>query len=224
MSHTQTPQDKPSFAPRQQTGDSIRKTAIILAGNRLRRALIIASVAGVAGVFMLLLSGNTGDISLQLDTPQGQLTAEQVLLPHRALKGITYKGYTDEGTSYIVFADQVQEAPEDSTIIHLTSPRTRINTSEGETMTIRSNHAEYSIETQTIVLNGRVVIVRPDIGYTLHTAALTADLATGDVTGNTNVRGYARGGTIRAEGMTIHDQGEHIIFTGKTAVTLNDVE
>ena len=65
------------------------------------------------------------------------------------------------------------------------------------------------------------MIVRPDIGYTILTEQAVADLGTGTMTSDTNVRGFSPQAQVTAGGMIIRENGKDVIFKGKSVLTLN---
>jgi len=137
------------------------------------------------------------------------------------LEGVTYKGITRDGNDFVVLASSAAENPDQPDQIKLTSPRARVDTNAGNPMTARSNHGLFFRADDKVDLDGRVVIVRPDLGYTLLTERAVAHLDTGMMTSDVLVRGYAPHGEVQADGMVIKDHGQEVLFTGKSVLTLN---
>ena len=65
-----------------------------------------------------------------------------------------------------------------------------------------------------------MVIVRPDLGYTLLTDEAFANLDTGVMISEVPVRGFSPTTRINSDGMVIAE-GRDILFTGKSRIILN---
>ena len=209
--------NKPSFSPRtpaslsrrQQTGDDRRI---------LRYGLLGFGFIGIALVLSLLLGGG-GAVSIKLTDPEtSQISAEAAV----TLEGVSYKGLTQSGENFAIFADQAIESLLNRNLVTLIAPRARLELGQqSKPVTIRSHRAEYDRARNDIHLTGEVVIDRPDLGYTLHTESAIAKLDSGDITSDVPVEAYTPSSTISAEGMAIHDKGNRIVFTGKSRAILN---
>ena len=206
---------KPSFSPRavapltrhQESGDDRRF---------IRYALLGFGFIGIALVISLLLGGG-GAVSIKLtDSTPSQVRGEASV----TLEGVSYKGLTDSGEDFAIFADQAIESFTNRNLVTLISPRAQVARANAP-ITIRSQRAEYNRARNDIHLRGQVVIVRPDLGYTLHTESATAKLNNGEIISTVPVEAFTPNSTISAEGMTIHDKGNRIIFTGKSTAILN---
>jgi len=207
-----------SFAPRSQSlSEPAREMLKADRQRKLQRYLILMAAMVMVGLGLSFISlTQEEDIKIQVDaqiTPQdkGELI----------LEGVTYKGITQEGNDFVVLAKSAAEIPDKPDQIKLTSPRARMDTNAGNPMTARSNHGLFFRTDDRVNLDGRVVIVRPDLGYTLLTESAVAYLDTGMMTSDVLVRGYAPHGEVKADGMVIKDQGLDVLFTGKSVLTLN---
>jgi LPS export ABC transporter protein LptC len=207
-----------SFAPRSQSlSEPAREILKADRQRRLQRYLILMAAMVIVGLGLSFISLNQEeDIKIQVDakiTPQekGELI----------LEGVTYKGITRDGNDFVVLASSAAENPDQPDQIKLTSPRARVDTNAGNPMTARSNHGLFFRADDKVDLDGRVVIVRPDLGYTLLTERAVAHLDTGMMTSDVLVRGYAPHGEVQADGMVIKDHGQEVLFTGKSVLTLN---
>ena len=65
-----------------------------------------------------------------------------------------------------------------------------------------------------------MVIVRPDIGYTLMTDAAIAYLNSGKMVSDQEVRGFSPRARVRADGMIISENGDNVLFTGNSTLRI----
>ncbi|MCE2517129.1 MAG: LPS export ABC transporter periplasmic protein LptC [Alphaproteobacteria bacterium] len=210
-----------TFAPRD--ASNAQPVERILEGDRQRKALRLSLMAGTGVVAAVVLSFISltaeEDIKVQVTAEAPKVEASGSL----ELKGLTYKGITNEGNDFIVLAEVARETPDKPDEVELVSPRARVDTASGNPMTLRSNEGQFNRVAQRVHLNGRVVIVRPDIGYTLMTEAAIADLNSGKMTSDQRVRGFSPRAQVQAEGMVINDNGLDVLFTGKSTLTIRQL-
>lgn len=207
-----------SFAPRKRDKSSAksvveasRRHRTIRAGLIIGAGLVLAAVGGFLGL------GNDADIKVQIKTASDPSPESRNV----ELKGASYKGLTSGGNDFIVLADTATENPDRPNQIDMASPRARVDTASGKPITIRSNEGEFFRDENRVNLTGRVVIVRPDLGYTLMTEEADADLETGRMTSDKEVRGYGPKANIRSNGMIIEDKGNDLTFLGHAVLVLN---
>lgn len=207
-----------SFAPR--TRDTSSAKSMVEASRRhraIRAGLIIGVGVVVVAVGGLLGLGGQTDIKVQLKA-ETETTPET---RNVELKGVSYKGVTSGGNEFIVLADTAIENPDKPNQIDMSSPRARVDTTNGRPITIRSNEGEFYRDENRVNLTGRVVIVRPDLGYTLLTEEADADLKTGRIISQREVRGYGPKANIRSNGMIIEEKGNDLTFIGHAILVLN---
>jgi len=207
-----------SFAPRLRDVSSARTMVQV---SRRRRALRAGLIIGVGMMLGLIggLLGLNGDSDIKV-----QMKAETEAEPEARnveLKGASYKGLTSAGNDFVVLAKTATENPDTPNQIDMASPRARVETTSGKPITIRSNLGEFYRNENRVNLTGRVVIVRPDLGYTLMTEEADADLESGRMTSTKEVRGYAPGANIVSNGMIIDDKGDDVTFLGHAVLVLN---
>ncbi|XDZ64779.1 LPS export ABC transporter periplasmic protein LptC [Alphaproteobacteria bacterium LSUCC0684] len=207
-----------SFAPRKRDRSSAKSMVEASRRHRaIRAGLILGVGVAVIAIGGLLGLGKKADIKVQIK-------AETATTPESRnveLKGASYKGVTSGGNDFIVLAETATENPDRPNLINMDSPRARVDTASGNPITIRSNEGEFFRDENKVNLSGRVVIVRPDLGYTLLTEKADADLDTGRMTSNTEVRGYGPKANIRSNGMIIDDKGNDLTFLGHAILVLN---
>ena len=207
-----------TFAPRSDIGD--QPVERILAAGQKRKKLGIGLMVGIGILSAIILSF----VSLTAEEDIKVQVASQDPQPQQSgsleLGGLKYKGVTAEGNDFIVLAKSAIESPELPNQISLTAPRARVDGTSGNPMTIRSNEGQFYRDNKRVDLNGRVVIVRPDIGYTLMTEAAIAHLDTGLLTSDNIVRGFSPRARVKADGMVISQNGKDVLFKGKSRLTI----
>ena len=205
-----------SFAPRAEPiSDGTRD---LLQSDRQRnyqRYLVLIALLVLAGIGLSFISlTEEEEIKIQVESTIKEESGALVL------EGVTYKGLTSDGNDFIVLAETAAENPEKPDQVALTSPRARVDTDTGNPMTIRSNNGLFFRNNDRVDLDGRVVIVRPDLGYTLLTEQAVAFLDSGLMTSDVQVRGFSPQGQVTADGMEIKDHGRDVLFKGKSILTL----
>jgi len=215
-----TDQDKQgktySFAPRSEPiSDGTRDLLQSDKQRNYQRYLVLIALLVLAGIGLSFISlTEEEEIKIQVESTIQEESGALVL------EGVTYKGLTSEGNDFIVLAETAAENPDKPDQVALTSPRARVDTDTGNPMTIRSNNGLFFRNDDRVDLDGRVVIVRPDLGYTLLTEQAVAFLDSGMMTSNVQVRGFSPQGQVTADGMEIKDHGRDVLFKGKSILTL----
>jgi LPS export ABC transporter protein LptC len=204
-----------SFAPRSSGNDG--STSSIDASERRRKSIrnfILLGVLIISGaVILALIISSEEEIKVQVvadPEKTEQLTAGL------EVKGLSFKGTTEDDNDFIVLADSAREMTNQPNLVLLTSPRAQINTPTGNPMTLQSLKGTIYRREGRVDLEGQVVIVRPDPGYTLMMDKVVAHLDTGLITSDRPVRGYSPRADISADGIIISNTGQNIRFTGKS--------
>ncbi len=205
-----------SFAPRSEPiSDGTRDLLQSDKQRNYQRYLVLIALLVLAGIGLSFISlTEEEEIKIQVESTIQEESGALVL------EGVTYKGLTSEGNDFIVLAETAAENPDKPDQVALTSPRARVDTDTGNPMTIRSNNGLFFRNDDRVDLDGRVVIVRPDLGYTLLTEQAVAFLDSGMMTSNVQVRGFSPQGQVTADGMEIKDHGRDVLFKGKSILTL----
>ena len=220
-------QQKPSFAPRmapEQRPGSESDTAYQVAtwsGQRWRYILILTGFIGLAGVSSLLIWEQSDTVNIQVTVTNHALPANSQSF---RLEGATYKGNTADGDTYVLFADVATEDADQQGVIEMLAPRAKLDQPDQQSLTIRSNEGVYYVDDEELQLTGRVVIVQPDTGYTLYTEAARAWLDAGIVESTDDVHGYGPDSMITSKGMVISRPDNNVIFTGKSALVIEETQ
>ena len=217
--NTQKTQKQFSFAPRTAGNDGSANS--VIAGDRQRRSLrnlILIGVLVISGAIAssLILTAEE-EIKVQVEAKPQDIKQNTSGLE---LKGLSFKGITADGNDFIVLAETAIESTTNPEIVKMSSPRARIDTDGGNPMTMRSLTGAFNRNEDRVDFEGRVVIVRPDIGYTLMTDAAIAYLNSGKMTSDQEVRGFSPRARVRADGMVISENGANVLFTGKSTLRI----
>ena len=208
----------PSFSPRKISTDNQMSTS---SSRWMRYAFLAAGMLALAGVISLLIQHQEKSISFKV-TPQeaSTVTGEKPL----TLEGVVYKGQTNKGEDFVLFADKTSENPDEDGKITMIAPRAKIDQSNNQSLTIRSNEGIYHQLAEHINLSGRVVIVQPETGYTLYTESASARLEEDIIESLTTVRGFGPNSSITADGMRITNNGRDVVFIGNSELVLEDIK
>lgn len=207
-----------SFAPREMTNDNIAMRIADGHSRRRTQALLLAVSIGIISLIGFFLIG------LGEDNIEVQVSAEKADIDKSGdikLEGLSYRGVTNDGNNFVLLAETASESNAAPDQVKMTSPRARVDTPSGAPITIRANQGDFLRTDNTINLKGRVVIVRPDLGYTLISEEVFTNLDTGTMTSDVPVRGFSPNTRINAGGMVIKDKAQDVLFTGKSRIILN---
>ena len=207
-----------SFAPRQMTDETIA-TSIASGSSRRRTQIILLAIS--TGLIFLLMMGLIGfdESNLELQVSVEKADIDQA--GNVNLEGLSYRGVTKDGNDFVLLSETASENTDTPDRVLMTSPRARVDTETGNPITIRANEGDFSRNKNTVNLKGRVVIVRPDLGYTLLTDEAFANLDTGVMISEVPVRGFSPTTRINSDGMVIAEEARDILFTGKSRIILN---
>jgi LPS export ABC transporter protein LptC len=204
-----------SFAPR--TSDNEESASSITASEQRRKSIRNFILLGVfiisSAVIYALIISSEEEIKVQVVADAEQ--AKQ-LSGGLEVKGLSFKGTTEDGSDFVVLADSAREMANQPNLVQLTSPRARIDTQTGNPMTLQALKGTIYRKEGRVDLEGLVVIVRPDPGYTLMMDKVVAHLDTGLITSDRPVRGSSPRADISAGGIIISNGGQNIRFTGKS--------
>lgn len=208
-----------AFAPQGNGGSDEPVNRILKNAQRRRNigfALTISVGIAVVGLVLISLVSDPS-IKLQVSDKQPQTGgAPQIIQAPQIdqaatlkLQGLTYKGITSDGKNFIVLADSAHESQDRPNLVDLESPRAQVDSDVDDPITLKANQGQFDRQNQRIALDGRVVIVRPDIGYTLRTEAVIADLSNGKITSDQRIDGFSSGNRIGSEGVVIDNEGQN---------------
>ena len=139
-----------------------------------------------------------------------------------ALTGARYRGHTESGKRFEVIATAAIERSDSPGDIDLSEPIATIFSDDGSTLNITSQTGAYSQTGSGVALHGNVIVTDSARGMTMETEMLDANLSSGDLHTNTDVRLTSDTALVLAEGMQVFDEGDLIVFSGKSKMTLHN--
>ena len=139
-----------------------------------------------------------------------------------ALTGARYRGHTVSGKKFEVVATAAIEKAGAPGHIDLSKPVATIYAEDGGTLNITSQTGAYSQTGSGVALRGNVIVTDLGRGMTMETEMLDANLSSGDMQTTTDVRVTSETALVLAEGMQVFNEGDLIVFNGKSKMTLHN--
>ena len=130
-----------------------------------------------------------------------------------------YDGIDEQNRPFSVTADLATQDSADADIVDLELPKADITLEDGTWLAITAKTGRYRREAEIVELAGEVVLFH-DEGFEVRTDAATVYLSEGDAEGILPVQGQGPAGELNAEGFQLINQGERIIFTGRSRLLL----
>ena len=139
-----------------------------------------------------------------------------------ALTGARYRGHTESGKKFEVVATAAIETPSAPGDIDLSEPVATIYGEDGSTLNITSQTGAYSQAGSGVALSGNVIVTDSGRGMMMETEMLDANLSSGDMQTTADVRVTSETALVLAEGMQVFNEGDLIVFNGKSKMTLHN--
>lgn len=130
-----------------------------------------------------------------------------------------FRGRDEQGRPFTVLADTATQDSSGANEVQLTQPQADITLEDGAWLTVSSKDGTYWRDSETLRLIGNVNLFH-DQGFEMQTEAADVDLKAGKATSDRPVDGQGPSGTLTAEGFTVLNKGERILFTGKSHMTI----
>lgn len=127
-----------------------------------------------------------------------------------------YSGHDENGKPYSLQAVAVRDNGDKT--YKLDKPSADLQGDDGW-MTMRSAEGKFNEKEQKLDLSGNVTLYHNQ-GHEFNIDHVTVDFEQGKAVGNTPVRGQTPEGSIKAEGLEIHDQGDKVIFMGESELVI----
>jgi lipopolysaccharide export system protein LptC len=142
--------------------------------------------------------------------------------PMVTVNNFKYSSTDSKNRPYTIIADSAAQ-PQDKTVdtISLVRPQANFTLADNHWMTITAKNGLYHRNADTIDLDGDVTLDH-DNGMTFHTSRAQIDMKAKVAAGSEPVQGQNATSDINSEGFRILDDGNVIIFTGKTLLKLHD--
>lgn len=170
----------------------------------------------IIGVLIMRLSGTTAVI------PQPELTSlpetEKTTPGQIELIQPKYEGTDDQGRPYTVTADKATRAVETPDKVLFENPAADITLADKSWIAVKGKTGSLDHKTDILRLNDDVTIFH-DGGYEMHLRDIELNLKDKSAQTAQPVKAQGPVGTIAAQGMTVKDTGNKVIFAGPAVVT-----
>jgi len=130
-----------------------------------------------------------------------------------------YTGIDRQSRPYVLTADAATQIPRDPDLISLDGPKADLTTNGGNWIQLSGDAGTYQTQPQLLDLYGNVLLYQ-DRGNEFHTDSAHIDILNGTAEGHDPVEGQGPFGHITAEGFTVYNRGDVIVFNGKTNLVL----
>ncbi len=132
---------------------------------------------------------------------------------------LRYSGIDRENRPYVVTAESATQAPPPDEIVSMDGPKADMTTASGNWVEVTGDVGTYQAQPQLLELYGNVELYQ-DRGNDFHTDSAHVDILNGTAEGHDPITGQGPFGHIVAEGFTMYNRGDVILFTGKANLTL----
>jgi lipopolysaccharide export system protein LptC len=190
-----------------------------LPGNRHSRRVAVARMALPAlGIFLLLLVAIWPRVAPLFDRLR---FAAIDLREARELRMMNprYAGTDRSGHPFVVTAAIGRQVPGRDDVMALDQPRADFKSHSGANVVATADSGVYQTNTQFLDLFGHVTLTHEN-GTQIVTDSARLDAANNAGEGHDPVEGHGPSGDLKAEGFQIVDNGEIVIFTGKSDLVL----
>lgn len=131
-----------------------------------------------------------------------------------------YSGVDESNQPFTVAADLATQQPDDENLVELQHPKADIRTNEGDLVALSARLGHYHREEEKLDLAGVVHLTHGD-GFDITTESATVDLKEGSAAGDSPVTGQGPSGQLQSEGFRLSDNGQIIVFTGKSRLIVH---
>jgi lipopolysaccharide export system protein LptC len=130
-----------------------------------------------------------------------------------------FEGVDGKDRPFTISAARAFQPNEQLDRIVLDRPEADIVMRDGSWVAVSAERGDYHQDRELLELRGQVNLFH-DQGYELYTESVDVDLQSGVAESRTAVQGQGPFGHITSEGIQVRDNGDTVIFTGKTELTV----
>lgn len=141
------------------------------------------------------------------------------LAQNLAMVNPRYNGVDELGRPYTVTADSASQKGANENIIELERPTADITLENGAWIALSAERGRYNRKLERLLLADNVNFFH-DQGFELRSPFAELDLRRSEARGNRGVEGQGPQGALEAEGFEFLEEGNVIIFTGKSHLTV----
>lgn len=153
-----------------------------------------------------------------VSTPLGKasidLTNGQVVMDRPSLSG-----YTASDSAYEIVADRAFQDLTDPKKVNLEKIAATLTLNDGNIVSVDANEGRFNVEGENLRL-GAGVRVHMSAGYTAKLEEATIDVKSGTLKSSSPVHITADIGDIRANRLTVRDNGKYILFEDRVRMTV----
>ena len=132
---------------------------------------------------------------------------------------VKYDGRDDKGRPYSISAATASHVDKDDRHISLKRPLADMTLASGTYVALTANGGVLDRDADILTLNGDVTLLQ-DNGLSFQTSSATIDLKAKTAEGNEAVEGQNGKGELTSQGFRVRDDGDTIVFTGKSYVKI----
>jgi len=136
------------------------------------------------------------------------------------MTGARYSGTTDNGMKFLISAERAVESASQKGLIRLFGPDGFVSSDKDGRTNLSSNEAVYHADKRRLDLYGAVNIFQSKQQLTLTSEEMTALIGKGELLTKTPVTLTGQNIFLTAQGMHATENGEVILFTGKSRIEL----
>jgi lipopolysaccharide export system protein LptC len=178
---------------------------------------VLPVVAVALGVAIFYLARVESGKHLIVIGPDTEVVPEEI--DSVSMTNARFSGRDSRNRSFTVTAVEARQRSSDSTIIHLKHPKADLDLTDGRLVAINADSGIYVRNDQLLNLAGEVTL-SDNKGFEFHTDSASVDLGRNTASGDAPVAGRGPSGDITSEGFRVLDDGDRVIFTGKTSLKL----
>ncbi|MDJ0944053.1 MAG: LPS export ABC transporter periplasmic protein LptC [Kiloniellales bacterium] len=130
-----------------------------------------------------------------------------------------FDGVDEEGRPFSLSADEASQPSSVNEIVDLSLPKGDITLKDGTWLALTAKTGKYDRQGNTLDLEGAVSLFH-DQGFELLTETAEVDLEVGRAEGSDPVTGQGPFGQLLSEGFRVEDDGDTIVFTGRSRMVL----
>ncbi len=203
----------PNIAPRNHAHHSYAVQMRLMRWGKFALPLIAVGL-GVAIFYLAQVEVGKNQVLVGSDT---EVIPEEI--DSVSMTNARFSGRDSRNRNFTVTADEARQKSSDSAIIHLTHPKADLDLTDGRLVAIHADSGIFVRSDQLLNLAGEVTL-SDNRGFEFHTDSASIDLGRNTASGDAPVAGRGPSGDIVSEGFRVLDDGNRVIFTGKTSLTL----
>ena len=178
--------------------------------------VLLATAIGIGGAIIGWTSffQKSDNIEISLESVRAQPAG------NLEMTGARYSGTTDNGMKFLISADRAVESVSQKGLIRLFGPDGFVSSDKDGRTNLSSNEAVYHADERRLDLYGAVNIFQFRQQLTLTSEEMTALIGKGELLTKTPVTLTGQDIFLTAQGMHATENGEVIMFTGKSRIEL----